>query len=491
MDVAFVSQFRDGKQIYLATAGDPESFGIEIHDGPSLDATFCQKLVRNAIPPVIPDTASNPEVADLSVTHEKGIGAYVGVPLRFADGEVYGTFCCLSHNPDSALNDRDARFMAMLAEILASRLQEGEHHRRQRARMLEIIETQDFAVALQPVVSLPTGGLVGVEALARFTPDLGAPDVVFAQARELGVGALLEASAFRQSHSVASQLPPNTYLAINLSPAVLNHRAVVAALDAVDDPSGYVLELTEHVSVDEYEPLTTALAPLRSRGFRLAVDDVGAGYASFHHVLELSPDIIKIDRSLVSGASHDGARRRIITSIVLLGMDLGSTVVAEGVETHDDLQAVAELGVDAAQGYLLAHPTVHRGAIREWTEGWHLEADTPGSRLADRREALGTVLRNLRGSRRQVDVLREVNEQLQATGESARVSQGQYSAYEHGRERPMAVRLRAIEAVFDLEPGALTAMLDGVPPGSATGRAPDVMSLAARLGEGRRAGSSP
>jgi EAL domain-containing protein (putative c-di-GMP-specific phosphodiesterase class I) len=98
---------------------------------------------------------------------------------------------------------------------------------------------------------------------------------------------------------------------------------------------------------------------LRERGLRVAVDDVGAGYASLRHVLELRPDIIKIDRSLVHGLADDNARRVAVTAFVALARDLGSTVIAEGVEDRSDYAAVRELGVHGAQGYLLGRPSTH------------------------------------------------------------------------------------------------------------------------------------
>ncbi len=463
MDVAFVSEFTGGKQVYRAVDGDPQSFGIEVGDGPALEGTYCQRLVAGVIPAAIGDAAANPHVADLHVTSEKGIGAYVGVPLRFSDGEVYGTFCCLSHNADPLLSERDSRFMALLAELLAERLEQFELRRRSRARLIDVIDRRDFNTALQPVVSLATGKLVGAEALTRFKQPLGTPDIVFAQGHDLGTGVELEQAAFEAAHTLASHLPLDAYLAANLSPSALMHPAMRAAFDLVDDPSRCVLELTEHVSVEQYGALAATLNQLRTRGFRLAVDDVGAGYASFHHVLELNPDIIKIDRSLISGAGRDGARRRIITSIVLLAMDLGASVVAEGVEQLDDLAAVTDLGVDAVQGYLLGRPTTDRDAVRSWTQPWELGALRRSASPSSSRAALGHVLRELRGDRRQVDVLREVNEQLAALGVGARISQGQYSAYENGRQRPLPIRLQAIEAVFGLEPGALADMVEPGP----------------------------
>jgi EAL domain-containing protein (putative c-di-GMP-specific phosphodiesterase class I) len=105
---------------------------------------------------------------------------------------------------------------------------------------------------------------------------------------------------------------------------------------------------------------------LRERGLRVAVDDAGAGYASLRHVLELRPDFIKVDRSLIHGISSDHARRVAVSGFLSLALDLGSTVVAEGVERAADLSAVRELGLHAAQGYLLGRPTTSLDGLTRW-----------------------------------------------------------------------------------------------------------------------------
>jgi EAL domain-containing protein (putative c-di-GMP-specific phosphodiesterase class I) len=110
---------------------------------------------------------------------------------------------------------------------------------------------------------------------------------------------------------------------------------------------------------------------------RLAVDDVGAGYASFRHVLQLHPDIIKIDRSLVDGIAADSALRSIAGNLVLLALDIRATVVAEGVENLADLEVLETIGVDMAQGYLFARPCVDRAAWSRWSDGFAGRGSAP------------------------------------------------------------------------------------------------------------------
>jgi EAL domain-containing protein (putative c-di-GMP-specific phosphodiesterase class I) len=117
-----------------------------------------------------------------------------------------------------------------------------------------------------------------------------------------------------------------------------------------------VLELTEHAPVHDYPRLLGAVRALRDTNVRVAIDDVGAGYASFRHLLNLRPDVLKIDISLCRFIERDRARQVLAEGLVSFGRELGATVVAEGIETGDELEAVRKLGVDSAQGYFLGRP---------------------------------------------------------------------------------------------------------------------------------------
>jgi EAL domain-containing protein (putative c-di-GMP-specific phosphodiesterase class I) len=366
MDVVYVAEFTDGRQVYRELGGAYSSFGMELGHGPALETTYCQRLVAGEIPSVIPDATADPRVRDLPATVAGPVGAYVGVPLRFSDGRVYGTFCCLSHGPDRTLDARDGRFMELLAEMVAERLEQQEAGHRIRDAIEATLSSGAITVALQPIVSLADGGWRGAEALARFG-ELGVtPDVAFTRAHAAGLGVELELLALRAALSHLEAVPPGVYVSVNMSPTgVLDPRCADTLRDyaAAGD---IVLELTEHASVDEYDALVDVLTPLRASGVRMAVDDVGAGYASFRHVLKLAPDIIKVDRFLVEGVAADPVRRALLRNIVSLAQDLGADVVAEGVEEPADLVALTDVGVDMAQGYLIARPSIDPNVWHEW-----------------------------------------------------------------------------------------------------------------------------
>jgi PAS domain S-box-containing protein len=234
-------------------------------------------------------------------------------------------------------------------------------------RVTSVLGEGDLTVALQPIVDFASGCVVGVEALTRFR-DGRAPDIWFHEAVECGLALELDRMAFTSALATFRHIPPRCSLSINATPELLSDKGFQRRLLAPDIPTGrLILEITEHERVASYEDLAEALRPIRERGVRLAVDDTGAGYASLNHVLQLRPDIIKLDRSLVSHVTSDPARRALVTALVLLGLELGAAVTAEGVETPLELETLATLGVDHAQGYLLGRPTPER---EDWLLWW-------------------------------------------------------------------------------------------------------------------------
>lgn len=241
--------------------------------------------------------------------------------------------------------------------------QQARRHDLLSERVEAVLAAGDLSMALQPIIEIPTGRLVGAEALARFA-DGRPPDVWFAEAGEVGLRVELEMLAVRCALGRLTELPDHATISINACPDVLVHPEFTtmllgagALLDRV------VIEITEHIRIAEYDALQTALSALRSAGAGLAVDDTGAGYASLTHVLRLRPDIVKLDRSLVAAVDSDRARRTLITALNLLALDIGAVVTAEGVETAAELETLADLGVDHAQGYLIGRPAVD---LRDW-----------------------------------------------------------------------------------------------------------------------------
>jgi EAL domain-containing protein (putative c-di-GMP-specific phosphodiesterase class I) len=238
------------------------------------------------------------------------------------------------------------------------------------AAVLRALETEALTTAFQPIVSLGDMQQSGVEALSRFAVpgEQRNPEEWFTDAASVGLGVDLELHALRIALNASQALPAHLYVSVNLSPDTLASSELATVFSSSPIPlSRLVVELTEHCSVEDYDELARALAPLRKEGMRIAVDDAGAGYASFRHILALSADVIKLDRTLISGVDEDPARQALAAAVVAFAHDLGATVVAEGIESAAELRALQCLRVDAAQGYLLGRPTT---SAEDWAS-WH------------------------------------------------------------------------------------------------------------------------
>lgn len=216
--------------------------------------------------------------------------------------------------------------------------------------------TGQHRTVFQPIVDVRNGAVAGAEALSRFESDpYRTPDVWFAEADRCGLGLELELFAVQRALASSDGLPPGAYVAVNVSPATMTSPELAKLLEG-RTLDGVVLELTEHARVPCYESLRETVSQYRSRGARLAIDDAGSGYSSFQHILELRPDIIKLDRSLTSGVDRNPVRFALATALVTFAESLGARVCAEGIESSTELVALQQLGVRYGQGYFLGRP---------------------------------------------------------------------------------------------------------------------------------------
>ncbi|MDQ4005197.1 MAG: EAL domain-containing protein [Actinomycetota bacterium] len=255
-------------------------------------------------------------------------------------------------------------------EELASRLREQHADERERTQRLERIEAlltqpERLQIALQAIVDLRTEQVVGMEALSRFEgPPDRPPNEWFDEAWRMGLGPELELLALANALELMPHLPAGAYLSLNLSPAVAIDRRVPGMLQGTP-PDRIVIEVTEHTRIADYEEFSRALRGLRSAGLRIAEDDAGAGYAGLRDILQLAPDIIKLDTELTRGIETDRPRRALATAMISFAREIGSTIVAEGIETQRELDALKVLGVQYGQGFYLGRPTVMRLAGSE------------------------------------------------------------------------------------------------------------------------------
>lgn len=234
----------------------------------------------------------------------------------------------------------------------------GSHAASPQTRdLLEVLASpEDLRVHLQPVVELRSGRAWGVEALARFPghPQPG-PAAWFRAALAAGWGPALETVALCGALDVLDRLPDGLALSVNLSPvALLRPDVTELLLDAA--PGRLLVEITEHEAVSDYDALVSALEGLRSTGIRVGIDDFGAGHSSLRHVLQLSPDVVKLDISLTSGVDVDPAKSALVEAMVGFCERIGALVIAEGIEQPGELATLLGLGVGYGQGWYLARP---------------------------------------------------------------------------------------------------------------------------------------
>lgn len=211
-------------------------------------------------------------------------------------------------------------------------------------------------IVFQPIVRLPGGRPWAVEALSRFgTGADAAPTRWFAAAWEVGLGPELELAAVRAATQAVMSFRGDALLSVNLSPETLLTTDLDPYLGDVP-PDHLVIEVTEHAPVHDYEAFRSTVRRLRDRGAKLAIDDAGSGFASLRHILELDPDVIKLDVSITQGIDVDVARQRMAAALISFAAHGGSLLVAEGVETPGHARALRDLGVRLMQGYHVGRP---------------------------------------------------------------------------------------------------------------------------------------
>jgi EAL domain-containing protein (putative c-di-GMP-specific phosphodiesterase class I) len=228
-----------------------------------------------------------------------------------------------------------------------------------------VLDSRDVKVVYQPVVDLRTQKIFAYEALARSkAPEFDSPIALFKAAVDHSCAGELG----RLLREMAVTGCPDYPLFLNVHPAELNEKYLVQLDDPIfDHDKDVYLEITEGVPLTHFELCKSILSEVRGRGIYLVVDDLGAGYSNLKYIADLEPRIVKLDRELVAGLLLDSRLFKLVSGIVVLCQELGAMVVAEGIETEQELQAVIESGARFGQGYLLARPAYPPPKI-EWPE---------------------------------------------------------------------------------------------------------------------------
>lgn len=303
-----------------------------------------------------------------------GLRSMLVTPLLY-EGWPFAVLKVLSPHP-GAYRDSDTQVMGMMATLVGAVLGHAieysdllnEYRGRVEAdRMVErhrddlvggiesLIRDRQLNIVFQPMVSLSDGRIFAVEALSRFPEGTPSPDVWFVQAAEVGLGLMLELEAARVALARLADVPQPYRLSINASPETIVTGAFEALLSAYD-MARLIVEITEHTTVPDYDRLRACLRGLQSRGVLVAIDDAGAGFASLRHILQLSPDIIKLDISLTRGIDIDTRRQTMVAAIQTFASGTNATIVVEGVENENELDTLTGLGIEYGQGFHLGRP---------------------------------------------------------------------------------------------------------------------------------------
>lgn len=360
MDIAYLSEFVDGRSVFREISAPGLGDMVKVGDSHSLEDVYCQHILNGTLPELIPDTGQNAFALSMPITQAVPIGSHMSIPIRRPDGSAYGMFCCLSTRPNPSLNSRDLATMRMFADLAAyqvvTELEASAEFEKKRQTIRRVIETSEFSIVYQPIWDLATMQPAGFESLCRFTAKpYRSPDLWFADAAETGLGVDLELAVLKQALKGFDAMPAPTYIAFNVSPeTVLSGRLGEVLADAPLDR--VVIEITEHAPVTDYATLVSAIRTFTDSGARLAIDDAGAGYSSLRHIVQLAPDLIKLDMSISRDIDTDQSRRSLAAALIYFARETGATIIAEGVETQTELETLRSLGVMRVQGYLLGKP---------------------------------------------------------------------------------------------------------------------------------------
>ncbi|WP_255354780.1 EAL domain-containing protein [Frankia sp. R43] len=383
-DVAWLARFSGDHQVIDLVAGDGDLVESLVGYRVDKEQTYCARVLDGRLPAVVPDARADRRTANLPVTRDLGIGSYVGTPVHLDNGELYGMLCALGTEPDPNLGERDVRFLSLLADVLTdtvSAIHRG-HADDDHVRSVigEIIDSGGPTMVFQAMFDLPTHGIVGAEALARF-PRFPSPDGLrtapgsgssgdpggrradgvlspaqwFEQATSVGLGIDLELAAIRAALAELPRFPRGLALSVNASPATI---ASGRLTELIDGPSAdqVVVEIAEREGNHELPTTLDRLLELRDLGTRIAVDNVGVAYASLRRMVQFLPDVVKMDRWLSMNVGSDAARRALVEALVHFSRQIGATLVAEGIETADELRVLSAAGVDQGQGEFLSPP---------------------------------------------------------------------------------------------------------------------------------------
>jgi diguanylate cyclase (GGDEF)-like protein len=322
---------------------------------------------------------------DLACAHDDvpPLSASIGIALLARDG----------HDAETLLRSADVALrVAKRSGKHQLSLYAGEPMTEQgpggaREALQRLIDGEGLTLVVQPIVAMSNGRPHAYEVLARFqTRGTSSPLHWFAVADEYGLRDELELACLREALQLLSIRPEGTRLSINLSGPLLLDPRTHALLGELASLDGLILELTENSLLEDTPGLHAQISGLLRRGVRFAVDDMGAGYSGLRQITTLRPSYLKLDRTLICAIDSDPDRGALVSALLSYARQTGGHLVAEGVETADELRTLTQLGVELVQGFYLARP------------GWPWPEVEAVEELSGRRDLIGSRRGPGRGS---------------------------------------------------------------------------------------------
>jgi EAL domain-containing protein (putative c-di-GMP-specific phosphodiesterase class I) len=230
----------------------------------------------------------------------------------------------------------------------------------------KVIAKKDIHLLAQPIIDVNTNKMIALEMLTRgpVGTNLEMPLRLFSVARQIGSLYDLEMVVFEKTFEKLKETGYDHHLFINCTPLTLGNKRFMERMKQLlnqfpmINPNKLILEMTEQDSIEIKKDLIDNIAKLRQMGFRVALDDTGAGYSSFHTIGEILPEIIKIDRDVIQNIHQNSVKESMLKGILLVAKEVGSLVVAEGIEKIEEAKVISQHKVDLAQGYYYARPSV-------------------------------------------------------------------------------------------------------------------------------------
>ncbi len=356
VDMAAVQVFVGARDVQIIAQGTPAAYPVAVGTLlPPIRAAIVRERATGG--PWAEYVSEDPAAQWLPGTIAAGIKALAFGPIAHGDhvegvlliGTVHEHFARTLVEKMPGIISSSTTLSALLAERLhAVRLMRDLHD-----GIAATLATSSFRPVFQPIVDLETGEIVGFEALTRF--DSGQrPDLCFADAWSVGLGPEMELATLAAAVEASKRLAPGVWLDLNVSPRLLADPGRLSPI-LWDADRPLVLEVTEHEVIEDYDAVRTSIREL-GRDIRLAVDDAGAGIANFGHIIDLRPDFVKLDISLVRRVNENLGRQAIVVGMRHFSRTAGCRLIAEGVETGEEARTLTSLGVEFAQGYLFGHP---------------------------------------------------------------------------------------------------------------------------------------